>query len=1620
MITDLHPDTYRIVITDETSGCISATASATVQTDGITPVLTAAVTDNTNCSGGNGTISITIVDSEGTTRDLSDYDFDWYTGAGTTAANRFVTASTGDNTTSAGGDEQTGLEPGFYTIVATATVSPGNGCFDQIIVEVQDNPDVLAIPVSGTDQSTDVTNCSPDNGQIIIDGIRLNGADITDEATLATYSFELFDSDDNSLGAFDNPGSATAGDFPSTSADLEIGTYFVRVTNSTTGCTSSPRAIVIDDVFEKPELSIVVNRTNSACDPAAADGELELTIEGPDNDANYTVQWFYGVVTSGSAEALTSGSAASDGFTPTITTTGTAPNMTSTISGLMDGSYYAVVTDNTDPNNTCSSNIAKTVLQDTTYLIDLTLTVTSEQTECDANGTVQITTVELTNQDGTTSIDGSGGVAAVLAVYDLELLDEDQVFVRNITSDADLTDLSEGDYFIQATHQGTSCESLPFGFRIEEEIVYPVGTAVVTANTSCETTGNGSIELTLTTDGVDNGYTVDWRDGELPTSPDLTGATETIAGNVFTASVLSTGTYTAVVTDNTSGCTVNFTYEILDQRVFPVMNIPSGQIKSDTICSEPGNGAITINASNIRIDGVAQTDLSLFNWTITSQNGSDIDGNASPYSPVLTGSTVTFSNMSADVYTIDVETIATGCSSNTFTVEVLDESSNPNLGDITVVPNGNCDGGSTSQGSVEILEIDGAAPSSGNYTYQWYVGNNTSGDSVSVAYPGTTDNDYIISGLVDGNYTVVVVDNNTSCRTTQVVTVTNDPVFPLITSYEVNNNLFCNTPNGSFSLVQIEYDGTLLNLADSTDSVTFITNFEIIVVDGNSAVVTDSDSSTPFDIDGLEEAGNPYSITITRTSDSNCDSESLSFNITDNPLDPVLQIVQVQADSTCTASATANGILRVIPDNQSDPGTDYNYAWTDSNGDPVGTNNDSLVNVLAGTYSVEVEHILSGCISDASFTLQNVPSSPRIVEFDTVHVTTCVPSNGVFEIIRMSNAPLSEFTFAFYDEDPTAGTPSPIQDSTSPILSSSATPSYEVAPGDYYAQATHTSTGCVSNVIQVTIEDNSIRPEVALDAFTLQSNCDPANPNGTLTVTADGSQDLSLYSFEWRDESGTVVEANNFTADSLAAGDYDVTVTILATGCSTTETFTMVDDYPDPLQISVSSEGNSRCIPDYNGQLAATVINIPEGKALSGYQFYWFDGDQKQALRNGSLVPTDADHIGTLYTQLDSGNYTLMVIDGTDVFCVSDTIVARVRNLRDEPDFRVDIVNQVTICDPERVNGRAAIGYTENDIFRYTFNWYAGTGADTVNIGSGSEMDSLAVGVYTVILNDVITGCESTLEFNMEDATVIPPAPSVTILQHRTNCSEPDGRALARVNGESDGYLFEWFLEGDLNNPVFTGSEVTQLDSITYIVRATDTETGCESLLQTITIENNIEDPVYEIRTSASICLRSEDNSIQLFNGTAEIVFEEFHTIDDITWVGPNGTVIEDQVKLVNAEPGIWSVTFTPDNGCEYTAELEIDATLKVYNGVSANGDGRNDFFIIDCIEYFPNNKVTIYNRDGSLVWENKGYDNIDVRFEGYSNVGRSGLRLPPGTYFYFIDKGDGTDKMQGYLELVR
>lgn len=107
--------------------------------------------------------------------------------------------------------------------------------------------------------------------------------------------------------------------------------------------------------------------------------------------------------------------------------------------------------------------------------------------------------------------------------------------------------------------------------------------------------------------------------------------------------------------------------------------------------------------------------------------------------------------------------------------------------------------------------------------------------------------------------------------------------------------------------------------------------------------------------------------------------------------------------------------------------------------------------------------------------------------------------------------------------------------------------------------------------------------------------------------------------------------------------------------------------------------------------------------------------------------------------------------------------------------------------------------------------------------------------------------------------------------------------------------------------------------------------------------------------------------------------------------------------------------------------ELILPEDIVVYNFVSTNGNGKNDFFLIDNIERYPNNRVEIFNRYGVKVFETSGYGNGNV-FRGYSE-GRVTIakdqKLPSGTYYYVLeyDKPDDngntqTIKKVGYIHL--
>ena len=107
------------------------------------------------------------------------------------------------------------------------------------------------------------------------------------------------------------------------------------------------------------------------------------------------------------------------------------------------------------------------------------------------------------------------------------------------------------------------------------------------------------------------------------------------------------------------------------------------------------------------------------------------------------------------------------------------------------------------------------------------------------------------------------------------------------------------------------------------------------------------------------------------------------------------------------------------------------------------------------------------------------------------------------------------------------------------------------------------------------------------------------------------------------------------------------------------------------------------------------------------------------------------------------------------------------------------------------------------------------------------------------------------------------------------------------------------------------------------------------------------------------------------------------------------------------------------------TIKVEVikDKPLTIYNGLSADGDGHNDYFKIDGIEYYPKNNLKIFNRWGVLVYEKDGYSN-EAPFDGHSN-GRATIsadsKLPQGTYYYILEYEDSDDQShteKGWLYL--
>lgn len=262
------------------------------------------------------------------------------------------------------------------------------------------------------------------------------------------------------------------------------------------------------------------------------------------------------------------------------------------------------------------------------------------------------------------------------------------------------------------------------------------------------------------------------------------------------------------------------------------------------------------------------------------------------------------------------------------------------------------------------------------------------------------------------------------------------------------------------------------------------------------------------------------------------------------------------------------------------------------------------------------------------------------------------------------------------------------------------------------------------------------------------------------------------------------------------------------------------------------------------------------------------------------------------------------------------------------------------------------------------------------------------------------------------DQHIDPPPPTIEVLSDMFSCTIPNGALRATVAGNTSDFIFDWFNANPDGSPDFTGSIYGQLDIGEYSSIATDKDTGCESKPASALIRDTRVYPDFQVVIENSLCIEP--------TGQAYVDFDPQYQITGVEWLA-NGQLYQGPAAY-QLWPGDHQVTVYGHGDCPTTESFHVGTDIYVYNGVSPNGDGLNEIFNIGCIDFFENNNVRIYNRAGQLVYEIDHYDNDENAFNGIGNRGiyLDASNVPDGTYFYIVDKQDGSRPVSGYLELIR
>ncbi|MBT1699905.1 gliding motility-associated C-terminal domain-containing protein [Fulvivirgaceae bacterium PWU4] len=1386
--------------------------------------------------------------------------------------------------------------------------------------------------------------------------------------------------------------------------------YFVVAKRMANGpgrdCESAPLKLEIKDESKKPNV-LLTPFSNTSCHATAFEGEIKVKV----TDASP-------FPTTVPATTVFSYTYAWTSATPPPAMPNVFDGNDNVFTNLKDNNYQLAVTNN---ETGCVFTANTTIIKNATPIFTQ-VTDADAQLVCYNSGSLEVKSVSYEDRAG--------------AMQNAPLADFSFAWTRNgatVGNAAALLDSTnysgisaDANYFVVAKRiangPGRDCESAPLRLEIKDESKNPNIVLTPFSNTSCalmtfegeidvDVTDASSFPTTVPATTVFT-YAYNWTGSVM--TPTGGGPAYNGVNNHFNG--LRHGIYKLEVTNNQTGCISNAQTEVVENTtpIFVQDVDPDAQL----FCVASGS----LEVKQIRfVDraGAPQTintPVGLGDFTFTWFRGGTLGGNQ-----VLTGASrlldsTNYATVGADPdYYVVARRNANGpglnCASAPFRVEIPDGRKYPVV-TLTTTPNTVCD--NNYLGSLEVDIVDQStvpgSPVGTPYDYDFAWTSTPAAASATLGVGPFSGVNNMFNNLQHATYNLVATNRDSKCASVMVQAVIQQ-ILPTVEIKAVNklDQTDCAPVNGSITI----------NAASATHmSLPGIYTFAWS--DAGGLITPQPVAPNNHILNG--RAAGTYSIQGTKSGGpgSGCITPPFPVVIEDKTVKPAINLSSI-ANFACVAPFNGS-ISATVTEGLTTGTAGYTYEWfsgTTTGGAPLGGPSTTLTGLnarLQGDYAVRVVDINSpnsGCDNVATLPILFNPTD-LFSNIEATAQTLCAPSqNGQLEVqliketvdgattdfdVKNNAAHKARFSFQWFDE-----TQAPLTGVVNGSAGGNVLPNREA--GEYFVQITN-NVGCTSLFSRSVVEDKNSYPTISLDNFVNPKLCVLPETPGELIVFADGTQDLTNYTFEWfegPDETGTpVTVAFPNTLDNIFYNDpqeYTVRVTNNLTHCPSIATYKFATDTLD-IRVVASAVPLSNCLTN-NGRLFAAPL---EG-STSLYAYEWYAG----ATVSGPIQFTTND-----VTNAPMGVYTVIARDLNHNFCVSVPETTEVTDGRIYPPVVIEQKNPLTYCDPARPNGvaRATVNGT---IVGYSFDWFLGaTAAGGTPFYNGAEVDGLRAVTYTAQATDVVTGCVGEKSILIENVPVKVPSPSVVILSHLTRCvPPPDGALQANVNGNTVDYTIQWYNGSSLKAvPDANGEFYRDLDQGPYTTTATDIVSGCVSAPVITQVLPLMKNPEFDITTVPTHC---EANI-----GEAKFELLNDVQIKSVEW-DINGVMQNTQIATALPK-GSFTLTLTTSQDCKITKDFEILPEILVFNGISQNGDGQNDFFEISCIGDFPNNSVKIFNRAGTLVYQSKGYNNADIVFSGTSNEGLSlmGRELPEGTYFYIIDKGNGSKPKTGYLELLR